>query len=76
MPHFIHTKNVRGGAALTQLGDLIAYAYEQVPNGGRARHHDGHMSASSAAHDLLRAQTTDHKTIRWGTSMSMKRPRR
>jgi hypothetical protein len=61
MPHFIHEENVPGAAAMTQLGDEIAYAYEEIQGGGRLRITTRHVRALSAAHEFLRYQITDHK---------------
>ncbi|HUE89375.1 MAG TPA: hypothetical protein VMO26_25120 [Vicinamibacterales bacterium] len=62
MPHFIHEDNVPGTDAMRRLRDRIAYAYEEIPGGGRVRITTRHVHALSAVHDFLRYQITDHQT--------------
>ena len=62
MPHFIHAQNVPGSDGMQRMRDRIAYAYEEVPNGGRVRITTRFASALSAVHAFLRYQITDHKT--------------
>jgi hypothetical protein len=61
-PHFIHADNVPGTEGMTRLRDRIAYAYEDIPGGGRVRISTRHVRALSAVHEFLRYQITDHKT--------------
>ena len=61
-PHFIHEDNVPGTEGMTRLRDRIAYAYEDIPNGGRVRITTRHARALSAVHGFLRYQITEHKT--------------
>jgi hypothetical protein len=47
---------------MKRLRDRIAYAYEDVPGGGRVRITTRHATALAAVHQFLRYQITDHKT--------------
>ncbi len=69
-PHFVHEQNVPGTEGMTRLRDRIAYAYNDVPNGGRLRFTTRHVRALSSLHDFLRYQITDHKT---GDPLQVKR---
>jgi len=62
MPHFIHEEDVPGTKGMKRLRDRIAYAYEDVPGGGRVRITTRHATALAAVHQFLRYQITDHKT--------------
>ena len=62
MPHFIHDENVPGSEGMKRMRDRIAYAYEDVPNGGRVRITTRFARALSAIHEFLRYQIADHKT--------------
>jgi hypothetical protein len=68
-PHFIHAQDVPGSAEMKRLRDRIAYAYEDIPNGGRVRITTRFARALSAVHEFLRYQITDHKT---GDSVEVK----
>ena len=71
MPHVIHDNDTPGTATMARLRDRIAYAYENVPGGGRVRISTRHARALAAVHEFLRFQITDHKT---GDSLEV-RPR-
>ncbi|MBA3272236.1 MAG: hypothetical protein H0T71_17155 [Acidobacteria bacterium] len=62
MPHFVHAPNVPGTEGMTRLRDRIAYAYEELPGGGRVRVTTRHARALQAVHEFLKYQITDHKT--------------
>jgi hypothetical protein len=62
MPHFIHEEDVPGTEDMKRMRDRIAYAYEDVPDGGRVRITTRHAPALAAVHQFLRDQITDHKT--------------
>jgi hypothetical protein len=74
MPHFVHADDVPGTAAMSRMRDRIAYAYEDVPNGGRVRINTRFARALSAVHEFLRYQIGDHKTGD-STQISEKRDR-
>lgn len=61
-PHFVHAEDVPGTADMKRMRDRIAYAYEDLPNGGRVRITTRFARALSAIHEFLRYQITDHKT--------------
>ena len=61
-PHFVHAGDVPGSAEMKRLRDRIAYAYDEIPNGGRVRITTRFARALSAVHEFLRYQITDHKT--------------
>jgi hypothetical protein len=61
-PHFVHAQNVPGVDAMTRLKDRIAYAYEDLADGGRVRISTRHARALLAIHQFLRFQIEDHKT--------------
>ena len=61
-PHFVHEQNVPGTEGMTRLRDRIAYAFEELPAGGRVRITARHARALLAVHDFLKYQITDHKT--------------
>ena len=61
-PHFIHADDVPGTAEMKRLRDRIAYAYEDIPDGGRVRITTRQARALAAIHEFLRYQVTDHKT--------------
>ena len=62
MPHFIHDENVPGTELMARNRDRIAYAYDDIPNGGRVRITTRFARALSAVHEFLRYQITDHRT--------------
>jgi hypothetical protein len=61
-PGFVHDRTVPGTETMARLRDRIAYAYEEMPGGGRVRITTRHLRALSAIHDFLRFQIQDHKT--------------
>lgn len=61
-PAFVHAADVPGVDGMTRLRTEIAYAYEDIPNGGRVRITTRNTRALAALHDFLRYQITDHKT--------------
>ena len=62
MPGFIHDRPVPGSDVMTQHKDRIAYAYEEIPGGGRVRIATREADALKGIHDFMRFQITDHKT--------------
>ena len=69
-PHFVHDENVPGTEGMSRMRDRIAYAYNDVPQGGRLRITTRHVRALSSVHEFLRYQITDHKT---GDPLQVKR---
>jgi hypothetical protein len=61
-PHFVHAQNVPGVEAMARLKDRIAYAYDDLADGGRVRISTRHARALLAIHQFLRFQIEDHKT--------------
>ena len=62
IPHFVHAQDVPGAAEMARLRDRIAYAYDDIPDGGRVRITTRFARALSAVHEFLKYQITDHKT--------------
>ena len=61
-PDFVHDESVPGTEEMKRLRDRIAYAYQDVPNGGRINIKTRHARALSAVHEFLRYQITEHHT--------------
>jgi len=70
-PSFIHAQGVPGADQMERLRDRIAYAYEDIRDGGRVRITTRHARALAAVYDFLRFQIQDHKT---GDSLEVTRP--
>lgn len=62
IPHFVHAQDVPGSAEMSRLRDRIAYAYDDMPDGGRVRITTRFARALSAVHAFLKYQITDHQT--------------
>lgn len=61
-PHFVHAQDVPGVDGMKRLKDRIAYAYDDIADGGRVRITTRHTRALLAVHAFLRFQIQDHKT--------------
>ena len=61
-PTFVHAQDVPGVEAMARLRDRIAYAYEDIRDGGRIRITTRYARALSAVYEFLRFQIQDHKT--------------
>lgn len=61
-PSFIHAQDVPGAENMQRLRDRIAYAYEDIRDGGRVRITTRHARALAAVYEFLRFQIQDHKT--------------
>lgn len=71
-PASVHSQEVPGTEEMKRLRDRIAYAYEDIQNGGRLRITTRHARALAAVYQFLRFQIQDHKT---GDSLEVrKRP--
>jgi hypothetical protein len=62
LPGFVHAQPVPGTEDMNRLRDRIAYAYEDVRDGGRVRITTRHARALAAVYQFLRFQIQDHKT--------------
>ena len=62
LPGFIHDRPVPGADVMAQHKDRLAYAYEEIPGGGRVRMTSAVAGAVKGVHDFMRFQITDHKT--------------
>lgn len=71
-PGFVHDRPVPGTETMSRLRDRIAYAYGEIPGGGRIRVTTRHIRALAAIHEFLRFQIQDHQT---GDSLEVKRKR-
>ena len=66
-PLFVHGVMPDGAARMKELGDAIAYKFEELPDGGRIRITTTNPDALKAVHDFLRFQIKDHGTKDSGT---------
>ena len=66
-PLFVHGVMPDGAARMKELGDAIAYTFEELPDGGRIRITTTNADALKAVHDFLRFQIKDHGTKDSGT---------
>ena len=68
--HFNRSPDVPGVDGMARLRDRIAYAYDDIADGGRVRITTKHTRAILAVHAFLKFQIQDHKT---GDSLELKR---
>ncbi|HJW95141.1 MAG TPA: hypothetical protein VJ901_16110 [Thermoanaerobaculia bacterium] len=66
-PLFVHGVMPDGAAHMKELGDAIAYKFEELPEGGRIRITTTNADALKAVHEFLRFQIKDHGTKDSGT---------
>jgi hypothetical protein len=69
-PTVVHDQAVPVTETLARLRDRIAYAYEDIRDGGRVRITTRHARALAAVHEFLRFQIQVHKT---GDSLEVSR---
>lgn len=61
-PEEIHARVPDGVAVMKELGDAIAYRYEELERGGRVRITTRDARGIEAVHAFLRFQISDHHT--------------
>ena len=59
-PSFVRSPRVPGTENMSRLRDRIAYAYEDIRDGGRIRITTRHARALGAVYEFLRCQIQDH----------------
>jgi hypothetical protein len=62
IPEAVHAQAPPGSGAMAAAGDGIAYAYSDLPAGGRVRLTARTDAALAAVHEFLRFQIADHGT--------------
>lgn len=61
-PQFVHAQDAGGTGEMARFKDRIAYAYDDMPLGGRIRVTTRHARALLAVHQFLQFQITEHQT--------------
>lgn len=61
-PKQVHARQVPGSAVMAARRQVIRYAYESLPGGGRVRIVTDDVEALAAIHEFLRFQIADHRT--------------
>jgi hypothetical protein len=61
-PHTIHDRELPGIATMREQRDKVAYAYEDMAQGGRVTMKTSDATVLAAIHEFMRAQIADHRT--------------